>query len=238
MCIFQKVWKSNKPPYLVSGISDVLYQSRILQLRWEWVLQPDHGVVPWVSPVWAWGGAVPGKAPLLADRLQSPSPAQAWWALPPSQGVVTLPCVALHVVPKLNQCTVHLVHPMCLTCPKTAGLVIAGTTTVLTCVLCPLPWPVLWLWHQRWGLRLHPLPSREVFQRRLSNMQAPQRLRRLLPGHCADARRHGEWCWVWALSPWVSMWCSKPHPWTHSVETPYYLIGDDPWEHEHLRPVV
>lgn len=33
--------------------------------------------------------------------------------------------------------------------PRTAGPVMMGVTTILTCVLCPVSRPVLWLWHQR-----------------------------------------------------------------------------------------
>lgn len=67
----------------------------------------------------------------------------------------------------------------------------------------------MWIWHQRWGLWLHPLPFREVFQRRLPDMQTAQGLRGFFPSHSADTWGPGEWCRVWSLSPRV-----RTYPWT------------------------
>lgn len=103
--------------------------------------------------------------------------------------------------------------PRCPARPESAGWS-RRCDPALTHVLCPLPRPVLWLRHERRGLQLHPLPGGEVFQRRLPDMQAPQRLRGLLPGHCADAGGHGERRGVRALSPRVSSGAPNRSPGT------------------------
>lgn len=61
------------------------------------------------------------------------------------------------------------------------------------------------IWHQRRGLWLHPRPVREVFQRRLPDMQTAQRLWGIFSSHSPDTRRSGERCRVWTLSPRVSI---------------------------------
>ena len=76
--------------------------------------------------------------------------------------------------------------------------------------LCPRPWPVLRLRHQRRGLRLRPLPRGEVLQGRLPDLPAPQGLRGLLPGHGADAGGHGARRRVWALPARVSSGPPRP----------------------------
>lgn len=67
----------------------------------------------------------------------------------------------------------------------------------------------MWIWHQRWGLRLRPLPFREVFQRRLPDMQTTQGLRGVFSSHSHDTWGPGERCRVWSLSPRV-----RTYPWT------------------------